>query len=392
LDHNERTAGPHERRVEISQVAAASVVARVSTIELFFDLVFVFTVTQLTDLVDSAQGPLDFLRALLVLLVIWWMYDGYAWLMNDAGAHPYMRVVLIIAMLGFLVMTLSIPRIFSDTGLTFGLGYVFIVVLHLVAFAAQGDVPQNAVLGLAPFNLGAAAAVIIAGLVDSSWKWLFFMAAVGLFILTALVRRERQFSIKASHFVERHRQVILIALGESVAIGAGAAERALDAWTVAAMTLSLILLAGLWWAYFDSEDERAERALGVAIPEARSRMALLGYGYAHPLMISGILLLATGIRRVLTPGGWASGSAWLVAIGTSVYFLGDVAFRQVVRIQPVIVRAMGVVIALPMGLVGLTWGGVAEIGALTVLIAAPLIIEHRLEQGEAGNPAGSSRY
>src|SRR3989442_15218245 len=87
---------------------------RVSTIESFFDLVFVFTITQLTYLVAGAHGPLDFLLVLLVLMLIWWMYDAYAWLTNEAGAG---RLVLIAAMAGFLVMALALPRSFGTDGL-----------------------------------------------------------------------------------------------------------------------------------------------------------------------------------------------------------------------------------------------------------------------------------
>ena len=80
---------------------------RVSTIESFFDLVFVFPITQLTYLVAGAHGPLDFLLVLLVLMLIWWMYDAYAWLISEAGTPRPMRLVLIAAMAGFLVMALA---------------------------------------------------------------------------------------------------------------------------------------------------------------------------------------------------------------------------------------------------------------------------------------------
>src|SRR5690349_5400085 len=117
--------------------AAAEV--RVSTIELFFDLVFVFTVTQLTHLVDHANGPDDFIRALVVLVLIWWMYAGYAWLTNGlgtsgVGASSRMRLVLIAGAAGFLVMSQAIPKSFGDETLTFGLAYLFVVLLHLGAF------------------------------------------------------------------------------------------------------------------------------------------------------------------------------------------------------------------------------------------------------------------
>jgi low temperature requirement protein LtrA len=356
--------------------------ARVSTIELFFDLVFVFTITQLTHLVDHAQGALDFLRALLVLTPIWWMYAGYAWLTNDTGTQRQMRLVLIAAMAGFLVMALSIPDVFGANGLAFGLAYLLVIVLHLAGFALRGaHRSTRAILGLAPFNLGAAALVIAAAFMDSEWRWLLFLAASMLFVGSTIFRRERGFSINASHFVERHGLVILIVLGESVvAIGTGAAGRALDARTIGAIVLSLVLVAALWWSYFDRDDERAEQALAAASPEARSRIALFGYWYAHLAMISGIVLIATGLKQAVAHDvAPMYGGTWLLAGGMAVYFCGDALFRWVIGIGPVILRAVGVAMALIVGFVGRTWSGVAELGVMAGMAIVLLAIEQRLE-------------
>ncbi len=110
--------------------------AGVSSIELFFDLVFVFVITQVTQLVEHAHGTMDFLRALLVLVPIWWMYAGYAWLTNNVSVTWQMRLVLIAAMAGFLTMAMAIPEVFGAGALTFGLAYLFVVVLHLRAYRA----------------------------------------------------------------------------------------------------------------------------------------------------------------------------------------------------------------------------------------------------------------
>jgi low temperature requirement protein LtrA len=358
---------------------------RVSTIESFFDLVFVFTITQLTYLVAGAHGPLDFLLVLLVLMLIWWMYDAYAWLTNEAGAGRPMRLVLIAAMAGFLVMALALPRSFGTDGLTFGLAYLFVIVLHLVAFLIKGGrSARQAMLGVAPFNLGAAALVIAAGLMHAGWNWLFFLAAVTLFAIATILRREQGFSINSAHFVERHGLVILIILGEAIVdIGTGAASRALDARTLAAIVLSLVLIAALWWSYFDRDDERARHALVAASPQARSRMALLGYWYAHLAMIAGIVLIATGVKQVVASLVLPiQEAAWLLAGGMAVYLWGDAWFRRVMGIRPVIVRAVGAAIVLPLGVVGSLWGGVAEIGAVAALAIVLLVIEQRLERGK----------
>src|SRR5947199_8869413 len=99
---------------------------RVSTIESFFDLVFVFTISQLTYLVAGAHGPLDYLLVLLVLMLIWWMYDAYAWLISGAGTPRPMRLVLIAAMAGFFVMAIALPSIVDTSVLAFGLAYLFV--------------------------------------------------------------------------------------------------------------------------------------------------------------------------------------------------------------------------------------------------------------------------
>jgi low temperature requirement protein LtrA len=358
---------------------------RVPSIELFFDLVFVFTITQLTHLVEEAHDAVGFLRALLVLTLVWWIYAGYSWLTNDAGAGRQMRLVLLAGMGGFLVIALSIPTVFGDGGLTFGLAYLFVIVLHLFAFVLKaGRRSARAVFGLAPFNLGAAALVIAAGLVDAAWDWLFLLAAAGLYVTSTIPRRHDGFSINASHFAERHGLIILIALGESVvAIGSGAAEHPIDAASLTPVLLALLLIAALWWSYFDEDDERAERLLVAAPPEARPGIAVFGYWYGHLAMIFGIVLLASGVKHVVARGTEpVHGAAWLLASGTAIYLLGDVLFRSVIGLRPVLVRVLGAVAALGLGAVGLAWGGVAELGALAAMALVVLALERRLARGD----------
>ena len=91
-------------------------------------------ITQVTQLVEHTHGAMDFLRTLLVLVPIWWMYAGYAWLTNNMRVTWQPRLVLIAAMAGFLVMAMAIPEGFGAGTLTFGLSYLFVVVLHLGAF------------------------------------------------------------------------------------------------------------------------------------------------------------------------------------------------------------------------------------------------------------------
>ena len=359
----------------MSEPAAAPF--RVSTIELFFDLVFVFTVTQLTHLVDHAYGPDDFVRALALLVLIWWMYAGYAWLTNGADASRSMRLVLVAGAAGFLVISQAIPKSFGEDTLAFGLAYLFVVAVHLGAFARQGGPGlARAILGLAPFNLGAAALVLLAAFVPLQWRLALFGAAAALFILATLLRREQGFAVHAGHFVERHGLVIMIVLGESVvAIGTGAGERPLDLEAAAEIVLSLCLIAGLWWIYFDRDDERAQQAMAAAPPVARGRMAILGYWYAHLVMICGVLLLAAGMKRALATAGAGYGAAWFLSCGIAVYLAGDVLFRGALGLRPLAWRAGGALTALAFGFLGASLGALAELVALAAFVAGLVAVE-----------------
>jgi len=353
--------------------------AGASSIELFFDLVFVFVITQVTHLVEDAHGAMDFLRALLVLVPIWWMYAGYVWLTNTVRVTWQMRLVLIAAMAGFLVMAMAIPHVFGAGALAFGLSYLFVVVLHHGAFALRAEgAAAKAIWGIAPFNLGASALLIGAAFVDPPWVLGLFVAASSLFVAATVLRRERRFTLNAHHFAERHGLVILIVLGESViaiAIGASASDHAVKGEWLVGVVLSLLLVAALWWSYFDREDRRAADRLVAAAPEQRARMGLLGYWYAHLALIAGIILIAAGIRQLLE----GHSGMRLLAGGMTLFMLGDVFFRWVMGMRPVAVRFLGAIAAMVLGLAGTRWGAQAALAAVAALAIAVLLIERRLE-------------
>src|SRR5213076_693325 len=113
---------------------------RVSTLELFFDLVFVFTITQLTDVLVHHLDAVGVVRVLLMLGVIWWMYGGYAWLTNAvAPSSTTRRSLLLSGMAGFLLIALAVPGAFGASGWIFGVAYLGVNLVHLVLFIRAGD-------------------------------------------------------------------------------------------------------------------------------------------------------------------------------------------------------------------------------------------------------------
>src|SRR5438477_150616 len=145
-------------------MASEEQVNRVTTLELFFDLVFVFTITQLTTVLAHAPTWRALGQVVLMLGVIWWMYGGYAWMTNAVSAHNLRRRLLLLGgMAGYFVLALSIPHAFSSSGAAFGAAYVAIVCVHTAFFLrASAASVVRAILGLARYNL-ASALLVLAG-------------------------------------------------------------------------------------------------------------------------------------------------------------------------------------------------------------------------------------
>ncbi|HEY8602673.1 MAG TPA: low temperature requirement protein A [Thermomicrobiales bacterium] len=172
--------------------AAAPGIERVSTVELFFDLVFVFAITQLTSLVAHPHGPGDYLRASLVFMTLMWMYGGYTWLTSNlAIERPWQRQILFMAMAGFFIMALSIPEVFEAGGLPYGLGLLCVTAIHAFLFSTAPTGSARAIRGIAGYNVAAALLVLAAAFVRPPWDWPLWTAAVAVVILASIRRRER---------------------------------------------------------------------------------------------------------------------------------------------------------------------------------------------------------
>jgi low temperature requirement protein LtrA len=368
---------------------------RVSTLELFFDLVFAFTLTQLTALLADHLRPAGVAQVLLIFGVLWWMYGGYAWLTNtrtpDRTAE---RLLLLLGMAGFLTVGLAIPRGFSHggfsrAGLALGLGYLVVVLVHATLYYR---VNQN-IARVAPFNLASAGCVILAGVLGGAAAYALWAAALAIQVLSPLiVRVAGRFEIQPAHFVERHGALIIVALGESVAaVGIGASRLALSIQVVTVAVLGLALSAGLWWTYFGSgEDDRAERAMTAASRERRPALALSAYFFAHIPMLLGIVVLAAGVH--LTIGNAAqphpAGQALALGGGTALFLAGNAMFCRALRIGRGWLRLATAVFALATTALGATVAIEAQLAALLAGLVAMLAVERHREAGWPGDAGG----
>ncbi|MDQ3148366.1 MAG: low temperature requirement protein A, partial [Chloroflexota bacterium] len=260
----------------------------VSTLELFFDLVFVFTLTQLTSVLADEPSWKGLLQVSVMLGVIFWMYGGYAWLTNSVVVDRLTRrLTLLGGMAGFLVVALAVPGAFEGSGTAFGLAYLAVVLVHLGMFAVSSRLTvKQAILGLAPFNLSSALLVLVGGILGGTAQYVLWTAAFALAWLSPKLIDSSGFVIEPGHFVERHGLVVIVAIGESIiAVGIGAAGLPVDAGLVAAAVLGLALSACLWWSYFGSDEGVAEERMEAAPMAARPRLAIHAFGYWHLLIL-----------------------------------------------------------------------------------------------------------
>ncbi len=307
---------------------------RVTHLELFFDLVFVFAITQVTAFLadDLTWGGL--LRGLFILAALWWAWAAYAWLTNTLDPEEgAVRIAMFASMGAMLIVALATPHAFDVDGVLFGVAYLFVRALHLVLYAIAGrDDPdlERAVLKILPSALLGAALLVVAGFLDGPAQMAVWAVALALDYGWLLVVGMRGWRVEAEHFVERHGLIIIIALGESiVAIGIGAADVELEASVIAAALLGITVACALWWAYFDWVIYVAQARLAEARGEERAILARDLYSYLHLPMVAGIVLFALGVKTTLGHVGDPLDVISAVGLcgGLALYFAGHVAHR-----------------------------------------------------------------
>jgi low temperature requirement protein LtrA len=311
---------------------AAAEEKRVAPLELFFDLVFVFALTQVTAVMSKHPSWATLGRGMLVLSALWWAWAAYAWLTNYVAAEEDRERILILAVMGaFLVAALAVPRAFGDDALVFAIAYAAARWLHIFIFAeANEDVDARmAIRRLARTALPAPALLILAAFLDGTAQTLAWVLALSMDFAGPFVFGVRGFRVSPGHFAERFSLIVIIALGESiVAIGAGL-HGELDAGTIGAALMGLLLAFGLWWAYFDVVAIVAERRFRDSEGYRRLRIARDSYSYLHLPMIAGIVLVALGVKKTLGEVDEPLKTIPSVALfgGVAMYYAGHLGFR-----------------------------------------------------------------
>lgn len=307
---------------------------RITPLELFFDLVFVFAFTQVTTVMSEHPTWVGVGHALLILSALWWAWASYAWLTNtvDAGEDGVLAAVLG-AMAAMFVAALAVPTAFGRHGVIFGVAFLIVAVMYLVLYAlsARGE-PElfAAILRTVPSSLLGAALILVAGFVDDPGRSAIWIAALAVGFLGPFLGGISGWRLAPAHFVERHGLIVIIAIGESlVAIGLGARSTDLDTGIVTAALLGLIVATAFWLAYFDYFPIRAQQLLAERHGAARIALARDAYSYLHLPMVAGIVLFAFAMKETLAHVGRELDTipAFALCAGPAVYLLAFVLLR-----------------------------------------------------------------
>jgi low temperature requirement protein LtrA len=306
---------------------------RVSPLELFFDLVFVYGFTQVTRVLSLMPTWSGLGHALLLLVALWWAWASYAWLTNavDPG-EGLVWGTMMVAMAAMFVAALNVPEAFGRHGVVFGVSFFIVAVtqLGLYALAAHGDRDLlKAVLRIAPSIVAGGALIVAAGFVDGALKPSLWVAALGVGYLGPAFLGLSGWRVHPAHFVERHGLIVIIAIGESlVAIGVGSAGTGLGTGVIVAAVLGFVVAGSFWLAYFDFFPMRAEQLLSDRHGTPRIAFAR-DFSYLHLPMVSGIVLFAFATKTTLAHVNHELSAVPALCLcgGPALYLLSYVAVR-----------------------------------------------------------------
>lgn len=314
---------------------------RVTNIELFFDLVYVFAVTQMSHYLLSHPTVRGALQDGLLLMMVWLVWSYTTWVTNWLDPDQMaVRLLLVLLMLVSLAMSASLPRAFADLGLWVGGAYAVQQIGRTVfmVIALRGHPLQANFKRILAWCVASSAFAVGGGLAHGLARDLLWLGSVSVDLIGGLVgfatpwlgrSRTSDWTIEGGHFAERCEAFILIALGESIVI-IGTTLAAVKAVTAASVTGFIVAFATsvtLWWVYFDrSAEAAAEKLAGSDDPGRLGRSA---YHLIHPVMVAGIIVTAAADEEVLSDPGTvaATASAWIILGGPALFLLGHVAFK-----------------------------------------------------------------
>jgi low temperature requirement protein LtrA len=364
---------------------------RTTAVELFYDLVFVFAVTQVSHLLLHDLSWRGAGRAAVALLVVWWAWNYTTWVTNELDPDSVVvRLLLIGIMLASLLLAIAVPRAFDDRALLFAGAYVTIQVgrhVFLTFVSAEAGTMERRRAGRILTWFTAAGALWIAGALAGGparpWLWLAALALdytapiVTFWVPFAARIPPSAWQVETAHFAERFQLFVIIALGESIVVtGATTAQLHLTPSRTAAFAVAFLTTAALWWLYFSYVAQIAQRRLELA--ERRVEMARDAYTYLHVVLVAGVIVAAVGDEVAIAhpTAGLSAAEIVTVAAGPGLYLLGLAVFRRRVAGTFAPKRVAGAVGCAAAGALGFVVPALALTSLVLAVVVAVIANEH----------------
>ena len=333
-------------RASLLRTRSTAGTSKVTNIELFFDLVFVYAVTQLSHTLLHGLNLLGALQVLLLFLAVWWVWVFTSWVTNWLDPErPVVRLALLTLMLAGLLLSIALPEAFGRRGLLFAGAYVFMQVGRtLFTLWALGDAAPANTRNFQRITLWLVTSGVLwlaGGWQDGPLRWWLWVVALSLeymgpalaFPVPGMGRSSTaDWNVDGGHLAERCSQFVLIALGESVLVtGSSFADTLWQSRTLLAFVSAFIGSVAMWWIYFDLGAERGSRAIRRSADPGRT--ARVAYTYLHLLIVAGIIVCAVADELTLHDPQQLSDqiSGAVLLGGPMLYLLGNAWFKKTVN-------------------------------------------------------------
>lgn len=321
-------------------------------VELFFDLVFVFAITQLTALVLADLTWSGVGRGVILFWLVWWAWTQLTWTLNLADTeHVWVRLPTLLATAVAFFLAQSVPDAFGEAGAWFAISYVVVRVIGLGVQAWVIGSDQRVALSVwASSSLIGLALVLIGGFVAPELRVWFWLAAMLADLVTAGYAGRGVWVLEPGHFAERHGLIVIIALGESL-IAAGVASSEVERGLTFAITTAgaVIATCALWWAYFGTLHSRLESRLAAQDDATTGRFARDVFSFWHAAVVAGVIGVAVAFEEAIAhpKDSLSTGAAMALTAGVGLYLGGLAAASARAGVRgAAIPRAVVAVVAL----------------------------------------------
>ena len=364
----------------------------VTFVELFFDLVFVFSLTQIVGILHDGITWQSVGEASLAFWLVWWGWTQFTWALNAANTdHAGVQFFTLLASGVAFFMAVSVPAAFGDGAFWFAISYVLVRVIGLMVYLwVAGDAGHRAaVLSFATLSTGGLLAVLLGASLGGALQYWAWGGAILLDVVAASVGgRQEAWNLHASHFVERHGLIVIIALGESLIVAAsGLVAAPTDPALITAAVLSVGLACALWWSYFPHVRPALERAMEHAPPARQGALARDVFSLAHFPMLSGVIGVAAGIEEAILHPGDPLPLGGRLALGLGlILFLGGSSVATWRALGTLPIARLGIAVVTGLGIVGMS--GFTAWGSILLGVAGILVLVLVEERGKSLESTG----